>query len=479
MKKVKSFVIGVLVLFLALLMVKPMVWAGEEYKVTLEEWAKNKKFFDDPRPFLKELHPKKILPPDVYAKLTYDVEAMKNLWAKVVGFRAPEVVGKIAPEIKPGHYTYKDKEKYPGFKELMTPEYYKRFNPGAPPFAGNFSEIRIVPTRQYYYALPVAEATQKNEGSSKLDDNGILKQGTYVAGFPFPRPSGKLMANQLIYNYLYRYFNYESTCYALSHSEGFSKSLRRDRHTEGDNYSLRLQGRVTMEPYGWFDERAKKKGEDKSYLVTYTAPRDYVGNVVSWSIYLDPDKFNSLLFYVSALRRVRIMTATDLQQPGGTGDIIFADPEMYGQQLSTKIYPYKCEVISEREYLVPIVTDGSEYFSSEGAEMRNFQFERRPVYVVKMTQLDKNFVYSFRILYIDKETFLIHAIENYDQKGRLYRSAYTLYSFVDEMGMPISSILNLIDHLDMHSTLTLMFYTPAPWIGRKHTELQGLFAKGK
>ncbi len=479
MKKVKTFVIGFLVFFLALVMMKATAWAGEEYKFSLQDLEKNKKFFDDPRPFLKELHPKKILPADLYTKLTYDVEAMKNQWAKVVGFRAPEVVGKVAPEIKPGSYTYKDKEKYPGFKELMIPEYYKRFNPGAPPFAGNFSEIRIVPTRQYYYALPVAEATQKNEGLSKLDDNGILRNETYVAGYPFPKPSGKFMANQLIYNWQKRYSNYENNSYMVSRSEGFSKSLRRDRTTAGDMYSIRLHGRVITEPYGWYDERAKRQGEDKAVLTSYLNPRDYAGNVVSFSFTLDPDQFQRLLMYVSVLRRVRIMTATDLQQPGGTGDIIFADPDIYGQNLSTKIYPYKCEVISEREYLVPTITDGSGYFSSEGGEMRNFEFERRPIYVVKMTQLDKNFVYSYRILYIDKETFLIHAIENYDQKGRLYRSGYVMYSFVNEMGMPVSSLLHFRDHLDLHSTMTMNIYTPAPWVGRQHTDLQGLVAKGK
>jgi len=32
-------------------------------------------------------------------------------------------------------YTYKDKEQYPGLKELMYPDLYQRFKPGAPPHA--------------------------------------------------------------------------------------------------------------------------------------------------------------------------------------------------------------------------------------------------------------------------------------------------------------------------------------------------------
>ena len=59
---------------------------------------------------------------------------------------------------------------------------------------------------------------------------------------------------------------------------------------------------------------------------------------------------------------------------------------------------------------------------SKKIEWRNIEFERRPVYVVQLTQQDPNYVYSKRIMYIDKETFYLFYVENYDQKKRLYRS---------------------------------------------------------
>lgn len=114
------------------------------------------------------------------------------------------------PEIKPGKYSYKDKEKFPGLKELMIPHHYKRFNPGGPPFAGNFPEITVVPTKQYYWALPIAEATKNNMGKTKLDDQGYIIDNTYVSGYPFPRPSGKFKVQQIMYNWVKRYSNGES-----------------------------------------------------------------------------------------------------------------------------------------------------------------------------------------------------------------------------------------------------------------------------
>ena len=62
-----------------------------------------------------------------------------------MGFRAPDLVGKIAPEIKPGKYTYKDVQNNPGFKQLMWPDLYKRIKPGGPPMPGASPNSRSSP----------------------------------------------------------------------------------------------------------------------------------------------------------------------------------------------------------------------------------------------------------------------------------------------------------------------------------------------
>lgn len=89
----KIIISGILFLgfCLALVMLTPALWAAEEYRVTLAELFKHKAVFDDPRPYYKEgpLAYKNVLPPDEYAKLTYDVEKMKKAWAEAVGFGPP------------------------------------------------------------------------------------------------------------------------------------------------------------------------------------------------------------------------------------------------------------------------------------------------------------------------------------------------------------------------------------------------------
>lgn len=479
MKKVKLIDFSLLVFFFALFMMTTVVWAAEEYRVTRADFEKHKSLIDDPRPILKDLSYKKVLPAAVYAKLTYDVEAMKSLWAEAVGFRAPDVVGKIAPEIIPGTYTYKDKEKYPGFKELMYATMYNRFNPGAPPHAGNFPEIKIVPTRQYYWALPIAKATKENMGHTKLDDQGYLINETYVAGFPFPRPEGKFKAQQVMYNWDKRYYGGEN-CHIIATIKGYTKGLALDYDGKAELPQLRLHGRVMLEPYGYYDERARAKQEKYGLSLFHQAPRDLYGTAITMIRYLNPDEFDQVMIYIPGMRRIRKMSATDCQDAVGGQDVIYDDDYGISQAYGPKRYPYKMEILAEREYLVPAPQwDGSLYVSSKGLEYRNIEFERRPLYVMKLTQLDKNYIYSSRIAYIDKETFLLYDIENYDAKGRFYRQSENRPGFIPEMGMFTSLGVMYRDYIDLHSTLIQQYTYPAVWMDRSYFDIRSLVGKIK
>ena len=481
MRKERNIGVYLFVFFLALALATPVALAAEEYKITYKELEAYKKFLDDPRPLWKDFDIKTVIPPEDYAKMTYDVEAMKKVWAEVIGFRTPDVVGKIAPEIKPGTYTYKDKEKYPGLKELMIPALYENwFKPGEKPLAGNFPEVKVIPTRQYYLALPIAKATKKNIGTTKLNDQGYILPRSYAGGIPFPRPEGEFKAQQIIYNWEKRYFGGDNY-YGFGTFQGFNKHFKPDVLMVAERYVLRLQGRALMEPYGWYDERAEKRGELDSVVLKFLSPRDMYGSAQAVIHYIEPTHYDAALMYLSGMRRIRKMSTTDTQDAVAGQDAIYDDNQGFAQKLSPKIYPYKYELIGEREYLVPFATtEAPGYLSSQGLELRNYEFERRPTYVVKLTQLDSNYVYGQRILYIDKETFLLYYIENYDQKGRLYRSALTIAPlFRPDMGLFFENDVLFRDHLDLHSTFGRALVFPVTWLNRSHVDLGSMISKGK
>ena len=479
MKNLHNFITMFLLICLVLLISPPVIWSEEEYKVTFEQFEQAKAFFDDSSPVLKKLNWKKILPPKDYDKLTYDVDAMKEGWAEQVGFKAPDVVSKIAPEITPGKYTYKDKEKYPGLKELIWPTMYNRFKPGGPPHCGNFPEMEVVPTRQYYYSLPVIKATKRHLGQPKLDDKGYLIEETYMGGVPFPRPEGKFKAQQIVYNWVKNYRNPESL-YFIAWLKGFTKELREDHNCKFITWNLRLHSRVTISPFGWYDKRAEKRHEARGFLSYLLSPRDLYGNVINLTMFQEWDDYDQYLIYISQLRRVRKVSGTDTQDIAIGSDAIYEDSDMWSQKITPFRNPYKYKLTAEGEYLVPAYSvDGSEYLSKKGLEWHNLKFERRPCYVLELTQLDKSYVYGKRILYIDRETFNILEIVNYDQKGHLYRTLFSINAWYPESGSYLMFQTFQTDHLDLHSTWGRFLGHPATWLRREHISMRHLIKKGK
>jgi hypothetical protein len=319
----------------------------------------------------------------------------------------------------------------------------------------------------------VIEATKKYMGTVKQDSQGYIIQDSYIAGLPFPRPSGPHMGQQIMYNWDKSY-NLDGEFY-WEHVYGFTKDLRNDYHGMATAYCMRHQGRVKWEPMPWLDKRADDQKELKSFQYMSVAPRDLFGNIINVTSYIDPDRFDLFLMYINSLRRIRKMSTSDTQDPAVGQDMIYEDWQGFNQKLTAKRFPYKYEVIGEGEFLVPITWDGSPYMSSkEGVIFKNVQMERRPLWVVQLTQLDKNYVYSKRVFYVDKEILYHHHIDSYDRKGRLYRTYDAGWGFIPEMGTYNQFQTLALDHVDTHSTAYHSYSYPAVWLGRDDISMKGM-----
>ncbi|MCP4576431.1 MAG: DUF1329 domain-containing protein, partial [Deltaproteobacteria bacterium] len=176
--------------------------------------------------------------------------------ADLVGFTAPEKVGKIAPEIKPGKYTYQDLAKYPGMKELFPPVLYRNIKAGGPPLSCNIQDFEIVPTVQFHWSLPICAATKKNLGKTKLDKDGYRVAFSWDGGVPFPKPSGKFKAQQVYYNFEKRAHQWDFSFLLTTESYGTDKNLKVDKHMKMVGFWCKMMGRVFLPPFGWLDERA-------------------------------------------------------------------------------------------------------------------------------------------------------------------------------------------------------------------------------
>jgi hypothetical protein len=472
--KGKIVFLSILAIFLALAIVQPAVaqtakdygYADPKtYTPSHEAYRKEKAFYDDPRPSFKTLGPAVLVPKEMYADITGDPEEAKKLWTEVVGFKAPDVVGKVCPEIKPGKYTYKDVQGNECFKKLLPPSLYARIHKEGPPIANAIEEFEIIPTRQYYKHKRVTEATKKNEGKTKLDDKGYLIHTTWAGGYPFPRPSGNFKAQQVMYNVEKRSLAWEQNFYIAGRLIGINKDLKVDSEQEYEVKSARFTGRTLMRPFGYLDKRAEERQEFKSFAFGFQSPRDSAGVLQVALFYSDVSKPDSLLLYIPAMRRVRKMTSSDTQDQVMGIDQTYDDNEGWMQKLSSTVYPYSFKVLEEGEYLVMAPTvDGSEYINKHGTA-KNAKFERRPCYVIEMTQLDKSYVYSKRTFWVDKETFQWFIHETLDRKGRLFRTFHPVYGWHPETG--VFSWMGYLclntDWVDNHVTWVTGVEHPAWW----------------
>ena len=234
--------------------VDPMDWLPKA-----EEADAQKATTNDQRDLFKTWHPRSFVPPDMWKAITFDQEEMKKQTKEILGFSSPELVGKIAPEIKPGKYTYEDLEKHPGLKELFTPVIYKTIKKGGPPFVCSIMDFVIEPTRQLHWALPIAAATKKNMGAAKLDGEGYIVPKSWQGGVPFPRPSGEFKAQQVYYNMEKRMSGWDACNYLTGVGLALDKNLKVDKYNKYMRKEIRWMGRSFMPPFGWYDERAEKR----------------------------------------------------------------------------------------------------------------------------------------------------------------------------------------------------------------------------
>jgi len=476
----------VLVLFLSTGLFPMTAWTADElphpstYLPDIREIMAAKNIFDDQRDLIKTYHPKDVLPPEIWNRMHFDVDKMKALWAELVGFTAPELVGKIAPEVKPGKYTYKDVAQSPGLKKLFPPVFLKTIKAGGPPHIGNIMDFEIEPTRQFHLALPAAEITKRNLGKTKLDKDGYMVAGTWGGGVPFPRPSGRFKAQQIYYNYEKKCTQYDE-CYKLTgEAVSCDRNLKVDKYSKYARTMIKLMGRSFFPPFGWFDERAEKRGEFAADAIELFEPRANRGMIILLLRYDDPFKMDPTMIYLPQLRRIRKMSSTDSQDP--IGDSSYDDTGYLRQKISPDRFPYKFDIIEEREYLCPwAYNSGKGWFDTKsGYAIRDVTFQRRACYVLQMSQMDPNYIYSKRVYWIDKETFIPAYGDFYDQKGRLYRTYNISRNFLPECGQIISHGLPAwqVDYVDSHSTCQVLVVVPATW-ARRDFNIENMIKRGK
>lgn len=402
-------------------------------------------------------------------------------WAKMVGFKSKERVGKVAPEIKPGTVidanNYKD---FPGLKELLSEAQYIRLDPSA---YAPLAPIKIDETSQYHFTRGCLEASLKSVESCHLDQDGVTVLG-YQGGVPFIHPKN---GNELI-QWVNFFYAGDSLAFRPMRLMLYGRNNKPEREMRQEVNNLLY--------YGCTDWREQPPNPDRLHHVAsgvFTYPRDLSGTAYTRKRYIDGDKADEFLIFIASMRRIRRMSGRDTQDTLFGSDLVWDDYKMFWQKLSATEFPNEFKMLPEQEMLTPNwvyykypqnrVAAGVENTVDESGDQVYLRFDgwqRRIALPVEIISKDSNYVYGRRVLYNDAETGGQLVADYYDQAGRLWRN-FIMNNNLSPKGEGMTwDFADIVDLINNHRTILDFngIWNPT-WVGDDYADLRFLSRKAK
>lgn len=405
-------------------------------------------------------------------------------WEKLMGFKAPDLVGKIAPEIQPGLVIDSNNYKqYPGLKELLPESLYNRFDPAS---YAPLAPIKIAKTDQYHLSRGFLEKSLETAKTIKIAADGISLEG-YKGGFPFIHPKNGVEAIQWADNvYLGDSFAMRPMRLRLYNAQN-----KPERELRQHLNVLRYQGCTD-----WREGDIQPNPQNIMYVVsgTFIYPRDLSGTAYVRKRFLraeDPDVF---MLYIPSMRRIRRMSGRDTQDPLFGSDLVWDDYNVFWQKLSPTEFPNEYTIVKETEMLLPTFIDYNwpddrttagytDYKVDESGDQVFLHFgswQRRPVLIVEVKSLDSAYLYSKRIIVNDRETGLQLQTDLYDQGGRLWRSWVRDYNLAQDGTGIMEELIDIVDHVNKHRTiLDFKGHRNPRWMDAEYADVRFLSRKAK
>jgi hypothetical protein len=318
-------------------------------------------------------------------------------------------------------------------------------------------KITIVETRPRYYPQEVVNGTRECLQKVKLNKNTLQIEG-YTYGLPFPRVSDPL---HVIWNHVIANLGFEENLWFdpvsfTNYTEGKVDSVL--KCTLG---RYRAMGRLYTD-IGPNRESNFFKGqgimEQGTLLITY--PADLKGTAFLRTRYWDINKDDYFVSYLPGLKRIRVLSGTDAQDPIAGSEVTW---DMWAiewqKQPSKKIFPNEYKILGTQVMLLPV------YPSKAALPIQGQQFmtiwEKRPVWVLEIKALDSAYSYSKRIMYVDMEHFKAAYQEYYDRRGALWRT-WVDFRYMLPDGQATWEGSDIVNHITERQTVLKMNASPNP-----------------
>jgi len=405
-------------------------------------------------------------------------------WEKMVGFKAPDVVGKVAPGIKPGMVIDAGNYKQiPDLDKLLPKSLYDRLDPNS---YAPLAPIKVAETNQYHCSRGYLEKSLETAKTIKFAADGISLEG-YQGGFPFIHPKNGVELIQLADNvYLGDTFAMRPMRLRL-----YNAKNKPERELRQHLNVLRYKGCTD-----WRGEDIEPNPQEIMYVVsgTFVYPRDLSGTAYVRKRYLKAENPDEFLLYIPSMRRIRRLSGRDTQDPLFGSDLTWDDYNIFWQKLSATDFPNEYKIIRKTEMLLPTFIDYNwpddrasagytAYNVDESGDQVYLNFgswQRRPVTILEVKSKDPAYLYSKRIITFDNETGLQLQTDLYDQAGRLWRSWVRDYNLSQEGKGIMEDLIDIVDHINRHRTiLDFKGHRNPEWMNAEYSDVRFLSRKAK
>ena len=277
--------------------------------------------------------------------------------------------------------------------------------------------------------------TVKNATATKAIDGGLGFENA-LPGVPFPIPK---TGNEAMWNHLLGYLGLGI--------EG-----------KYDSYNVDSAGVATLATtgnvwYAWplFDPKSSGNminPSDPYWFVKlqYTAPARRAGEALLVHDFANPLQNPRRAWqYLPGQRRVKAApdVAYDTPNPGSAGNSTYDDASIFNGAMDR----YDFKLVGKKEMIVPYsgyqVSQGVpplEFMKPNHVDPNVMRWELHRVWVVEATlKPGKRHIYSKRVFYLDEDSWLALASDQYDGSGKLYRAGFAPIWYAWDAGAPFTA----------------------------------------
>ncbi|HVN83456.1 MAG TPA: DUF1329 domain-containing protein [Candidatus Binatia bacterium] len=321
--------------------------------------------------------------------------------------------------------------------------------------------ITVVAPKRVEWPSAYRAATEANAGQVRLSADGNTLEN-YIAGMPFPEidVNAPDAAMKIMWNYQYKPIITDDVLMrdfqVPSGPLTYTAPMVPDREfVLGDFRRLYYNGRLVVDPKPALPNPDAIRY--KEILSPIVAPFDMKGVGQLSFRFLSAGRQDDTWLYVPAIRRIRRMSTSqrsdslfgqDTDQDsywGFSGHIAWSEWKLLGVK-------EVLGVVHRANYPPQRCPGGADFIYCDN-------WEKRQVYVIEGISKMPQYAYSKRILYIDKEAWVVLYSDIYDKRGELWKIWVEFFSFRkqafpgsqvvydDEMGFTSAAMIDTqMDH---------------------------------